>query len=65
MPVAPVVVLVMFVKAVLIQTVGVLDGAPAVLFALTVTITLVAVLEHPPEVTVLLKYVVTVRLAVV
>ena len=55
MPVAPVVVCVIFVNAVLIQSVGVGDAAPAVLFGVTVTSTLVAVFEHPPDVTILLK----------
>jgi hypothetical protein len=37
-PVAPVVLCVMFVKAVFIQSVGVDDAAPAVLFAVTVIV---------------------------
>lgn len=40
MPVAPVVVCVMLVKAVLMQSVGVLDAAPTVLLGLTVTVAL-------------------------
>jgi hypothetical protein len=47
MPVAPVVAIVMLVSAVLIQRVGVLDGAPAVLFAETVIVPVVEVV--PPE----------------
>jgi hypothetical protein len=41
MPVAPVVAIVMLVSAVLIQRVGVLDGAPAVLFGVTVIVPVV------------------------
>jgi hypothetical protein len=45
-PVAPVVVLVILVKAVLIHKVGVLDAADTVLVGVTVTVVL-AVLVHP------------------
>ena len=38
MPVAPVVAIVMLVRAVLIHRVGVLDGAPAVLFGVTIIV---------------------------
>ena len=46
-PVARVVAIVMLVRAVLIHKVGVLDGAPAVLFAETVIVPVVEVV--PPE----------------
>jgi hypothetical protein len=46
-PVALVVAIVMLVRAVLIHKVGVLDGAPAVLFAETVIVPVVEVV--PPE----------------
>ncbi len=48
MPVAPVVAIVMLVSAVLIQRVGVLDGAPAVLFGVTVIVP-VAVFVPPVQ----------------
>ena len=47
-PVAPVVAIVMLVRAVLIQRVGVLDGAPAVLFGVTVIVP-VAVFVPPVQ----------------
>ena len=48
MPVAPVVASVMLVSAVLIHRVGVLDGAPAVLFGVTVIVP-VAVFVPPVQ----------------
>ena len=48
MPVAPVVAIVMLVSAVLIHRVGVLDGAPAVLFGVTVIVP-VAVFVPPVQ----------------
>ena len=48
MPVAPVVVCVMFVKAVLIHRVGVLDAAPAVLVDVTVIVPVALTLPQPP-----------------
>ena len=47
-PVAPVVVWVIFVKAVLIHKVGVDDPAPAVLFGLTVIVPVAFTLPQPP-----------------
>ena len=47
-PVAPVVVCVILVKAVLIHKVGVLDAAPAVLFGLTVMVPVALTLPQPP-----------------
>ena len=47
-PVAPVVAWVMFVKAVLIQTVGVEDAAPAVLFGDTVIVPVALTDPQPP-----------------
>ena len=47
-PVAPVVVCVMAVKAVLIQSVGVDDAAPAVLFEVTVIVPVAFTLPQPP-----------------
>ena len=47
-PVAPVVVCVIFVKAVLIQRVGLLEAAPAVLFGVTVIVPVALILPHPP-----------------
>jgi hypothetical protein len=46
MPVAPVVVCVILVRAVLIHNVGVVDAVPAVLFAVTVTCTADEVVEE-------------------
>ena len=48
MPVAPVVECVMFVKAVLIHKVGVLDAAPAVLFGVTVIVPVAFTIPQPP-----------------
>ena len=48
MPVAPVVAIVMFVKAVLIHSVGVLEAAPAVLFSVTVIVPVAFTLLQPP-----------------
>ena len=48
MPVAPVVACVIFVKAVLIHKVGVLDAAPAVLFGVTVIVPVAFTLPQPP-----------------
>jgi hypothetical protein len=48
MPVAPVVVCVILVSAVLIQSEGVLDEAPAVLFAFTVIVPVAFALPQPP-----------------
>ena len=47
-PVAPVVEWVMFVNAVLIHKVGVLEATPAVLSAVTVMVPVASTLEHPP-----------------
>ena len=47
-PVAPVVVCVMLVSAVLIQRVGVDDGAPTVLFAFTVIVPVAFTVPQPP-----------------
>ena len=47
-PVAPVVVCVIFVKAVLIQRVGLLEAAPAVLFAVTAIVPVASTLPQPP-----------------
>ena len=47
-PVAPVVVLVMFVNAVLIQSVGFDDAVPAVLAGVTVIVPVAFTLPHPP-----------------
>ena len=55
-PVAPVVVLVIFVNAVLIHNVGVLDAVPAVLFVVTVKFN-VAALSQPCEFVVVNVYV--------
>lgn len=46
--VAPVVLIVMAVRTVLIQRVGVEDGAPAVLFALTVMVPVAFTAPQPP-----------------
>ena len=48
MPVAPVVACVIFVNAVLIHKVGVLDAAPAVLFGVTVIVPVAFTLPQPP-----------------
>ena len=48
-PVAPVVVWVISVKAVFIHKVGVLDAAPTVLFAVTVIVPVAFTLLHPPD----------------
>ena len=48
MPVAPVVVCVIFVKVVLIQSVGVEDAAPAVLFGVTVIVPVALTVPQPP-----------------
>ena len=48
MPVAPVVAIVMLVSAVLIHRVGVLDGAPAVLFGVTVIVPVALTVPQPP-----------------
>ena len=48
MPVAPVVVCVMFVSAVLIQRVGVEEAAPAVLSEVTVIVPVAFTVPHPP-----------------
>ena len=48
MPVAPVVACVIFVKAVLIHKVGVLDAAPAVLAEVTVIVPVALTLPQPP-----------------
>jgi hypothetical protein len=48
MPVAPVVASVMLVSAVLIHRVGVLDGAPAVLFGVTVIVPVAFTEPQPP-----------------
>ena len=47
-PVAPVVAMVMFVSAVLMQSVGDDDGVPAVLLAVTVMVPVAFTLPHPP-----------------
>ena len=47
-PVAPVVAIVISVRAVLIHKVGVVDGAPAVLSAVTVIVPVAFTLPHPP-----------------
>ena len=48
MPVAPVVAIVIFVSAVLIHTVGVEEGAPAVLAGVTVIVPVAFTLLQPP-----------------
>ena len=48
MPVAPVVACVIFVNAVLMQSVGVLDAAPAVLSGVTVIIPVAFTVPQPP-----------------
>jgi hypothetical protein len=48
MPVAPVVVCVIAVRAVLIQSVGVVDGALAVISAVTVMVPDALTVPHPP-----------------
>ena len=48
MPVAPVVAIVMLVNAVLIQSVGVLDAAAAVLLGVTVMVPVAFTLPQPP-----------------
>ena len=48
MPVAPVVVCVIFVKAVLIHKVGLPEAAPAVLFGVTVIVPVAFTLPQPP-----------------
>ena len=47
-PVAPVVACVMLANAVLIQSVGVLDAVPAVLFGVTVIVPVAFILPQPP-----------------
>ena len=47
-PVAPVVVIVMFVKGVLIHNVGVEDGVPAVFAGVTVMVPVAFTLPQPP-----------------
>ena len=47
-PVAPVVAIVILVNAVLIHSVGVLDGEPAVLLALTVIVPVALTVPQPP-----------------
>ena len=47
-PVAPVVVLVIFVKVVLIHNVGLLDAVPGVLFAVTMIVPVAFILPQPP-----------------
>ena len=47
-PVAPVVVRVILVKAVLIQSVGLLDAVPAVFAAVTVIVPVAFTLQQPP-----------------
>ena len=47
-PVAPVVVLVIFVKAVLIHSVGFEEAVPAVLAGVTVIVPVAFTLPHPP-----------------
>ena len=48
MPVAPVVAIVMLVKAVLMHSVGMVDGVPAVLFGVTVMVPVAFTLPQPP-----------------
>ena len=48
MPVAPVVVIVIFVRAVLIHKVGVEDGVPAVFAGVTVIVPVAFTLPQPP-----------------
>ena len=48
MPVAPVVVIVILVRAVLIHNVGVEDGVPAVFAGVTVIVPVAFTLPHPP-----------------
>ena len=48
MPVAPVVVCVTFVSAVLMHSVGVEDATPAVLFAVTVIVPVALTVPQPP-----------------
>ena len=48
-PVAPVVACVIFVNAVFIHKVGVLDATPAVLSAVTVIVPVAFTLPHPPD----------------
>ena len=48
MPVAPVVVCVIFVNAVLIHKVGALDAAPAVLFGVTLIVPVAFTVPQPP-----------------
>ena len=48
MPVAPVVAMVMLVSAVLIQSVGVEDGVPAVMFGVTVIVPVALTVPQPP-----------------
>ena len=48
MPVAPVVAMVMLVKAVLIHKVGDEEGAPAVLFGVTIIVPVALTLPQPP-----------------
>ena len=47
-PVAPVVACVMFVISVLIQSVGVDEGGPTVLFGVTVIVPVAPTVPHPP-----------------
>jgi hypothetical protein len=47
-PVAPVVAIVIGVRTVLIQSVGVVDGAPAVLAGVTVIVPVALTAEQPP-----------------
>jgi hypothetical protein len=47
-PVARVVAIVMLVRAVLIHKLGVLDGAPAVLFGVTVIVPVALIVPQPP-----------------
>ncbi len=49
MPVAPVVACVILVKAVLIQSVGVEEAAPAVLFGVTVIVPVAMTEPQPPD----------------
>jgi hypothetical protein len=49
MPVAPVVAIVMFVRAVLIHNVGVEEGVPAVLFGVTVIVPVAIAVPQPPN----------------
>ena len=48
MPVAPVVAIVIFVSKVLIQSVGLDDGTPAVLFGVTVIVPVALTAPQPP-----------------